>query len=121
MKEAKEKLKVARVDLDANFYNDSISRAYYAVLYAADAALATKGFVAKSVEGTNSLFGYHFIKKGLVDAKFKGLVKRAKDARVKADYNHKVKFNREDAEYWLGRAKEFVEAIDSSISGWLEG
>jgi len=119
MRDAKEKLRVAEYTLGGNFYPDTISTAYYAILYAADAALATKGFVAKSHEGTKSLFGYHFIRKGLVDARFKGLVKRAADARIDADYNHEVEFDREDAEYWLARAKEFVEAIESQIPGWL--
>ncbi|MBI4786398.1 MAG: HEPN domain-containing protein [Chloroflexi bacterium] len=116
---AKERLEAARVLLSVNLYPDSISRSYYAVLCAADAALATKGFVAKSHEGTNNLFGYHFFRKGLVDAKFKGLIGRAAKARLKADYYKEVIFNREDAEYWFGRAQEFVTAIESAIPQWL--
>ena len=116
---AKERLEAARVLLNVNLYPDSISRSYYAVLCAADAALATKGFVPKSHEGTNNLFGYHFFRKGLVDAKFKGLIGRAAKARLKADYYKDVTFSREDAEYWFGRAQEFVAAIESAIPQWL--
>ena len=89
------------------------------VLYAADAALATKGFVPHSHEGTHSLFGYHFVRNGLVDPKFKGLVKRAKDERMKADYQRDAIFTRADAEHWLERAQEFVGAIDAAMPGWL--
>ncbi|MBI4788373.1 MAG: HEPN domain-containing protein [Chloroflexi bacterium] len=117
--EAKEKLAAAEYNLNGNFYRDAISRAYYAVLYAADAALATKGFVPKSHSGTNTLFGYHVIQKKRVDAKFKGLFRRIEKARNDADYHPKVPFNREDAEYWLERAKEFVTAIESGIPDWL--
>jgi uncharacterized protein (UPF0332 family) len=106
--------------LNGNFNRDAISRAYYAVLCAADAALATKGFVAKSRAGTDSLFGFHFVKPGLVDKRFGGLVGRAADVRIKADYDHEVTFTREDAEHWLERAKEFVTAIDAAIRGWLQ-
>lgn len=119
IRQAKEKLAVAQLNLDGNFFRDSISRAYYAVLYAEDAALATKGFVAKSHAGTESLFGYHFIRKGLVDPRFKGLHKKIEKARVQADYQHEIEFDREDAEEWLARAKEFVAAIESQIPGLL--
>jgi hypothetical protein len=39
----------------------AISMSYYAILYAANAALATKGLVAKSRAGTDSLSGFHFV------------------------------------------------------------
>ncbi len=116
---AKEKLEVAQLNLDHDFYDDTISRAYYAVLHAADAALATKGFVAKSRAGTDSLFGFHFVKPGLVDKRFGGLVGRAADVRVEADYGHEIEFTREDAEHWLARAQEFVAAIDATLPAWL--
>jgi len=119
MKDAKEKLSVAQLNLDHDFYRDTISRAYYAVLRAADAALAAKGFVAKSHAGTDSLFGYHFIRPKLVDSKFKGLVKRASEVRIQADYKPHVDFAREDAEHWLARAQEFVTAVEVGMAGWL--
>ena len=117
---AKEELRLIPITIEARGYRRAVSMAYYAVLYAADAALATKGFVPQSHEGTHSLFGYHFIRKGLVDAKFKGLVKRAKDERMKADYQRDAVFTRADAEYGLARAQEFITAIDAAIPGWLE-
>lgn len=118
--EARDKLVTAQYLLSGGMYKDAVSRAYYAVLYAADAALATKGLVAKSHAGTNSLFGYHFLRKGLVDAKFKGLFKQIEKARIEADYSHMIKFTRDDAEHWLGRAREFVAAIEAGLPLWLE-
>jgi len=117
---AKEELRLIPTIINAGGYRRSVSMAYYAVLYAADAALATKGLVPQSHEGTHSLFGYHFIRKGLVDPKFKGLLKRAKDERMKADYKRDAVFTREDAEPWLARAQEFVTAIDAAMPRWLE-
>ena len=117
--DAKEDLQVAELNLNHNFIRKSISASYYAVLYAADAALATKGFVAKSRAGTDTLFGLHFVKSGLVDKRFGGLVNRAAEDRIKADYDHEVEFTRDDAEHWLARAQEFVAAIEAGISGWL--
>ena len=120
MADAKENLRLVQPIIDLGGYRNAISMSYYAVLYATDAALATKGLVAKSHAGTDSLFGYHFVRTGVLDAKFKGLVGRAAKARIKADYEHDVEFNREDAEYWFGRAKEFVAAIDAGMPTWLE-
>jgi uncharacterized protein (UPF0332 family)/predicted nucleotidyltransferase len=119
MADAKENLQVAQLTLDHNFFRKSISASYYAVLHAADAALATKGFVAKSRAGTDSLFGFHLVKPGLVDKRFGGLVGRAADVRVEADYGHEIEFNCEDAEHWLARAQEFVAAIEAEIPKWL--
>lgn len=117
---AGEELHAAQLLMNNAVYRKAVSSSYYAVLYAADAALATKGIIPHSHEGTHSLFGYHFIRTGEIDAKFKGLVKRAKDARMEADYGRDAVFTRQDAEYWLTRAKEFVAAIESPIPRWLE-
>ncbi|MDE3091485.1 MAG: HEPN domain-containing protein [Chloroflexota bacterium] len=116
---AREELASAQLTLSGNFYRRAISQSYYAVLYAVDAALATKGFVPKSHAGSDSLFGRHFLKGKLVDARFKGLVKRAAKIRIKADYDRDADFARDDAEYWFARAKEFVEAIEPMITQWL--
>jgi len=117
--DAKEKFRLVPPILNLGGYRDAISMSYYAILYAADAALATKGFVAKSRAGTDTLFGLHFVKSGLVDKRFGGLVNRAAEDRIKADYDHEVEFTRDDAEHWLARAQEFVAAIEAGISGWL--
>lgn len=118
--DAKEKFRLIPPMIELGGYRDAISMSYYAILYAADAALATKGFVAKSRAGTDTLFGFHFVKPGLVDKQFGGLVNRAAEDRIKADYAHDVEFTREDAEHWLARAQEFVAAIDAGMAGWLE-
>ncbi|MBI5649407.1 MAG: HEPN domain-containing protein [Chloroflexi bacterium] len=119
MELANEDLRLIPVTIEAGGYRRAVSMSYYAVLYAADAALATKGFVSQSHEGTHSLFGYHFIRYRLVDSKFKGLIKRAKDERMRADYKRDAMFTRDDAEYWFARAQEFVAAIEAEIPGWL--
>jgi uncharacterized protein (UPF0332 family)/predicted nucleotidyltransferase len=117
MSQAKKKLASAQHSLGGDFYDDTISRAYYAVLHAADAALATKGFVAKSRAGTDTLFGFHFVKPGLVDKRFGGLVGRAAEDRIQADYKHEIEFTCDDAAHWLARAQEFVVAMDAAIPG----
>lgn len=117
---ANQKIKSSQTLADIADYNGAVSAAYYAALYAADAALATQGFVAQSHVGTETLFNLHFVRKGLFSAEFKGLLGRSRRARIKADYKQYVEFTRDDAEYWLARAREFVAAIESAIPQWLE-
>src|SRR5581483_8405462 len=112
-------LKTAQLIFESENYNTTISTACYAALYAADAAFASKGLVAQSHTGTETLLTLHFIRKGLIPESFKGLMGRARKVRIQADYHWQVEFNRDDAEYWLNRAKEFVSLIEASLETWL--
>lgn len=116
---ARQALVSAETELHVEIYDASISRSFYAVLRASDAALASKGFVAKSHEGTEMLFGLHFFKTGLVDKNYKGLFGDIHEARIQADYSRDASFTREDAEYWFARARAFVAAIEAGIPQWL--
>lgn len=117
---AKERLEAAQMLLDAGHYRDSISRSYYAVLDAADAALIAKGFTPRSHEGSISLFGAHFVKKGLVEKEFGNFFNRIKKARNDADYNRDMKFTKEDTADWFERARDFVETIEKLLPTLLE-
>jgi uncharacterized protein (UPF0332 family)/predicted nucleotidyltransferase len=112
---AQRRLHAADALIKSEDYRDSISRSYYAVLDAADAALIAKGFTPRSHEGSLTLFGVHFIKKGLVDKEFGGLFHRMSEARKKADYNRLVTFSKDDAEYWFNLAKQFVGTIEKLL------
>jgi uncharacterized protein (UPF0332 family) len=117
-------LTTAQLALDDDDYDNTISLSYYAAYYAADAALASKGLVAQSHTGTETLLTIHFIRRGLISESFKGLLGRGLKARIKADYPNPrapnpIPFNREDAEYWLGRAQEFTQVIEASTETWL--
>lgn len=116
---AKGALISAQAEINVEQFDASVSRSFYAVLYASDAALACKGYIAKSHEGTEMLFGQYFFEPHLVDAQFKGLFKRIHEARIKADYDREVKFGRDDAVYWFERAQAFVAVTAAGVLGWL--
>lgn len=117
---AKKRLASAQVLLNSDLYRDSISRSYYTVLDAADAALIAKGFTPKSHEGTITLFGAHFVKVGLVPKDYDSLFRRIHKARNDADYKPQIKFTRDDAERWFNRAQIFVDTIDTLLPRLLE-
>jgi len=108
---SRERLKNAKVLLEAEGYADSVSRSYYAMLDAASAALLTKDIRAKSHAGVIDLFSLHFIKTNLVETKYIRWFKRIKRDREDADYKHEKKFNKEDAEETYQEAEEFVKMI----------
>jgi len=117
---ARQRLHGAQLLLDGGDYRDSISRSYYAVLDAADAALIVKGFTPHSHEGSITLFGAHFVKSGLVPKDFGNLFRRIHKTRNDADYNPQIKFTRDDAERWFNQAQKFVSTIETLLPSLLE-
>jgi uncharacterized protein (UPF0332 family)/predicted nucleotidyltransferase len=121
LESARRRLHSASVLIEAEEYRDSVSRAYYAFLDAADGALAARRITPKSHAGTISLFGLHFIKAGLVDEKYSAWFKKIYKARLDADCKRDRAFTEEEAREALEQATEFVETIEKLLpSLWEE-
>ena len=87
MAEARERLAAARASLTSGFPPAAVSLAYYAMLYAARAALSEEDRYAKTHSGTWNLFGQTFVETSRFD---RALFKRAQDVlplRLGADYD----------------------------------
>ena len=110
------RLRAARILLDAQQWADAVSRAYYAVLDAATACLVQRDILPKSHEGTMTLFSQHYVKPGVVEARFADIFKRIRKARLEADYRHEQTLTREDAERACMQAAEFV-AMAKTVAG----
>ena len=67
LKRAKLALAQSRDNLDLDYYDVAISRAYYAMFYSATALLLTKGISRSKHSGVYSAFGQHFVKPGLIE------------------------------------------------------
>lgn len=63
-----------------------LSAAYYAMLYAARAALSERGEYAKTHSGTWTLFSKTFVASGEFDQALSAMARRAKEARELGDY-----------------------------------
>ena len=105
---AEERLRAAEVLLTSAQWADTISRAYYAMLDAASACLVQKDVVPKSHEGTLTLFGLHFVKTGLVDARFSEWLRKVRKARLEADYRHVHVFTEAEAREACDAARQLV-------------
>lgn len=115
MKLAQDKIRVAEILLVNREYRDAVSRAYYAVYYAAKAFLLSHGEDPSSHKGVDILF--HRFSKTLGEpsidtAKMLSLMQKA---RLEADYREKVKVTQENAKGAIEMAKSFLREIKNLL------
>lgn len=115
MAKAVEKLRAARLLLDGGFPSPAVSAAYYAMLYAARAALSERDLNARTHGGIWGLFSATFVRSGEVDAALGGAGSRIQRDRERADYEAED-FEDADAEAILAEAERFVDAIGELFS-----
>jgi len=117
---AHERLRAAKLMRRESLFGQAMSLVYYAFLDAADAALAARSIRTKSHAGTIDLFSLHFIKPGLVDAKYSGWFKQARKFRLEADYERKRDFTPDQVNEAIDQATEFVGVIENLLPSLLE-
>ncbi len=84
---AREQLEAARATLAAGFPSSAASLAYYAMLYAARAALSEEEKNAKTHRGTWDLFRGTFVEPGRFDRELFDRARRAQRVREGVDYD----------------------------------
>jgi len=104
-------LRAADVLACEGFYEDAVSRAYYAVLHAAKAALYVHDVTAESHAGVRRLFGLHLIRAGEIEAEWSTHLSEGLDDRLAADYDTEVSFSQEEARQECQRSQEFLHRI----------
>ena len=108
---AEEKLPVARQLLTLELFDETVSKSYYVMFYAAKAALALEGIRPHRHSGVAARFGECFAKTGRVKRVLGRKLREAMEAREDADYNPNRRAAREDAEGLLADAAEFLQAV----------
>ena len=88
-----------------------MSRAYYAILHAAKAALFVRDVVAESHAAARRLFGKHLVLSGDIEQRWATYLGASMDERLAADYDTEASFAAEDARQECERARAFVERI----------
>jgi uncharacterized protein (UPF0332 family) len=110
MERAYEKLEVAKSLLENGFYSDAVSRAYYAMFYAARALLSEQNIYPKTHHGVISQFGLKFVKEGKFEKEIFDLFARAQEDREEADYGLLAEIEEEEAKKILEGAEQFLKA-----------
>jgi uncharacterized protein (UPF0332 family) len=99
----------------SGFYEDAVSRAYYAAFHASCALLASIGRTVKTHEGLRGAVGEHFIRTGKLPARFSRYLALAAADRNEADYNCAAIYTVEDSEESIRSAREFVTSVQSFL------
>ncbi len=112
---AKKALLAAKTLLENQLYEDCVSRAYYAVLHAAKAALATKDIEPESHNAVKRMFGLHLIKTGEIEKDFAKILTAEQEDRAIGDYNIYIEIEQDRALKRVRDAEKFVDRIDKYL------
>jgi len=114
-------LKVATRNLADGFYGSAVDRAYYAIFYAANALLATRGMARSKGSEVVGAFREHFVKSGLIEKEYSRIYGRIMDNRHVGDYEIQLSIDAAVAQGDIGDARRFVERVERFLQheGWL--
>ena len=107
--DAEKSIEAAEVLLGKAFADIAISRAYYAMFYAAQALLESRGLGFSKHSAVISKFGELFAKTGLLPSQLHRYLLDAFRDRQIADYEHGEKHAALAPEVHIAHAKEFVQ------------
>lgn len=110
MAEARERLEAARALLERRLLGAAVSDAYFAILYAARAALSERDQNAKTHGGTWSLFHREFVAGGSFDADLAREARAAQEPREAVDYAA-ARISPGEAERLVALAERFVAGV----------
>lgn len=106
LEKALTKLKAAKLLQKHGLYDDAASRAYYAMLHSARAALSKLGLSPKTHAGVIRAFGQHLVKTGTINKTHGENLAKAKDLREKGNYSPYYTTPKETAETLVKNAEE---------------
>jgi uncharacterized protein (UPF0332 family) len=121
---AEMKLEHARRIFEIGLYDDALSRSYYAMYYAAKAALLTEGVDLRRHSGAITKFRELFVITGKIEAIYLRYLGRAQSACERSDYVPIIPSSREDAleilsaaEQFISKMKDVIESVGEQASG----
>ena len=108
---AKEKLKSAKILLDAGQYKDSIGRSYYALFSAVRAVLAKDQVDFSKHAGVIAYFQKNYIKTERFERKYSKYLSSAFQIRNSCDYDDFYIVSKANAEEQYRKVKEMIDVI----------
>ena len=108
---AQKALQAAALLQQNGLVEDAISRAYYATMHAAKAALLVHDVIAASHAAVRRLFGQVLVMAEGVEREWAQLLARSYDQRGAAEYNVDFAVDEEAADHLVRDAQRFVERM----------
>ena len=118
MERARRSLRSARNILDDGDHDFAVSRAYFAMFYAASAALLSQEIKRSKHAGVIAAFGQYLVRTGKFSLEYQATLQAAFSSRGAGDYGG-VFPDLEEAEMRLGQADKFVDAVADYLA--IEG
>ena len=112
---AKKALLAAETLLEKQLYEDCVSRAYYAVLHAAKAALVTVGIEPESHYDVRRMFGLHLVKTGKIEKDFAKILTAEQEDREIGDYDIHIEIEQDTAIKRVHEAEKFIKRVEKHL------
>lgn len=112
--DARRSLAATRLLIRRSFFSDAVSRAYYAMFYAARAAVHSEGAEPKTHSGVASEFSRLFVQTGRVTAATAKMLRQFASLRAEADYEDRDLTARE-ANDAIHAAEQIIAAVASAL------
>jgi uncharacterized protein (UPF0332 family) len=116
LSESKSSIEAANVLKREGYFGFATSRAYYAMFYAVQAILLSKGLASSKHAGVISAFGQHFVKTGEVPPEYHRYLIQGMELRHVGDYGRSHEISSEQCDQQIRRAQEFL-----SLAGQILG
>ena len=116
IEKADQALVVAELLLSDGYPADAASKSYYAMFYAAQAALRAEGIEVIKHSAVGSFFGHHLSKTGRVDPKYHKMLIDGRCLRETADYSLEEEVSDEVARQMLENGRAFVNVVKTLLA-----
>jgi uncharacterized protein (UPF0332 family) len=117
LRKARESLQAATLLKERGFFDFSASRAYYSMLYAAEAILLTKDLRLSKHQAVIAAFGKHFAKSELVPVELHRFLLDGFRNRLEGDYGPWGEITAEIVDDTLENARKFLDETSQFLSG----
>ena len=118
---ANETLKSAKSNFDNCFFNEAVSKSYYAIFYALLAVTELDGFEASKHSVIISYFTFNYLRTKIFDGKLSKLINSAFKLRHNADYEGFFIVSKGDAQKQINDAEEIINIFQPYLENrWRE-
>lgn len=105
-------LRSAAVLFELEDFDSCASRAYFAMFFAAQAALLHEHGALPSKQGIRTMFVQTFVDSGMLPEQAGAALQNAYDLQEKGDFAHEFAVSQDEAEHALQQAEAFVNTLD---------
>jgi uncharacterized protein (UPF0332 family) len=116
LKKGRKKLKSAVINFENECFDDSVSRAYYAVFHTISAVLMTKTITCSSHKETIGLFNKEFIKPGIFPKSFTKTIQKLFNERQTGDYDFGSSIGADIAKEDIKQVKEIIDTCETYLA-----